>query len=1377
MEGIRIDASTLTSLMTEMLSEGGLFAQVTTSIDELLKKLPELEAKCQEGQATPDEMKQFQLLQGLHLSLKHNIAFDDYIKKIIIIEARPKIAAFIENNDLLSSALPEGYVDKLKSQKATGAVTLLIDDKFKTQELKVCAEKIRTSCPTLPENQLVEILKDVSTVLIQCETESEKLEVANALANSQLLSESPQSYSDLLSAIKKSGSSSFIYYMHQAQLYAQKTKKPVEGLCEKAAYFIGEAIPKLASRYKNLNIVEFTPLIASVISAGQQNELRNVNVVVGDCHEKWELVSKALSSAQQKPQEIESILKALDHSQAAAIKDLEALKNHLQALKNPAMTRVEVATIEEEVKELQDNKTEGLKEYIFSKQVVEVPTSSRGLATLFFKPSSPKIKLVTKFFRTTKTFEEIRDPERLNETLVNQVLSQVQAQKSASVTYAHALTESIDVIDKLIETYPSAKSLLLPLTRNYLEYKGGTSTSSDDHETHIKQAYGNLKNLYKELNDLNDKDMVIGLCEHFNNERKYQFTNLITMFNGGSLEEAGTLLSFAGYPSLDINAKKQFFTVVTSLLNNKKTCNLSDMAQLITAFKENNPEYLDAITEVYKKAPYPELNQFNRWWSGSPGDFDQITDQYKQWSKEPVARENSCQLGEEPVNGFNIQYAKEQYKKMSGIEYTDEELDYIKSKTDAVKVLDTDEILSKIKEIRGNSGAAERHKKEPTELTALMAELLYRTKGMPQEKIGNDRKWGNSFEINTTQYLAVHSLLKSEKPTIAGIGTGEGKSRIMMILLAAQWALGRTVDFVTADVTLATRDYLEYQAYFKSIEAQTNLITAQTPVDQYCLDGINFSDASNLSLFRNKARSQGLGDQVANPNKETRCLLLDEADKTLFDTIDTRYNYSAQADQSIQDMPWIYENLVEFFKEPGNEALFHGPNSDADECNRQFKAFTKNRTSEKDSQKLERISRNQLESWQASAITSLNLKYGKNFTLEADVPIVTKNGPGIVSQARLISDGAASKNAKFSFGVHQCLHARLNIEKSQVVTSGPETGNLLHQELSRREFDDRRFPVDSENQIVYSSTSKALIDDYQVIRGVTGSPGAWTERAEKAHIAFIDIPRHRGVNRIDKPYQLVKDSETPFQKVIADIRTSIVNSQPILLICKDDNESKRLFDDLNKNLTDTEKQKLTRVSADTSIEKAAEHIEHVAGKPGAITVTTARMGRGTDIKLHDDAKAYGMHVLCTYLPTERNYIQIVGRAGRFGAKGSSRFILNEKSIREKFNQSGNLPQAFYTATESYLSHLQNVMDIQSQKQRIIKDAVSDFRMNITNSFFEEFFKPLAGSKKVNNNLVIEKWRKFFDDSDKTWNKTWPKISESLANSYILHYCLIFGVHY
>ena len=290
------------------------------------------------------------------------------------------------------------------------------------------------------------------------------------------------------------------------------------------------------------------------------------------------------------------------------------------------------------------------------------------------------------------------------------------------------------------------------------------------------------------------------------------------------------------------------------------------------------------------------------------------------------------------VNGFHLDEAKKQVKNMPGVEYTHIELQAIDKAVKEVRDLTTEELLNNIKNIKQfeNNPSA-----QTTQLVALMAELLYRTKALPQE---GSRDLSRSFEINTTQYLAIHSMLKSGGHVTSQIETGEGKSRIMMIAIACQYALGNTVDFVTSDLSLATRDYLEYQSFFKALGAETNMIYAQTPANQYRLKGINFSDASNLSLFRNRARSEGNGDLVIAKDPTKRALMLDEADKTWFDTADTRFNYSAQADESIRDIPWVYEYMVAFMSDKTNEDLYY---SDADACNQAFYNYARGRVSGK----------------------------------------------------------------------------------------------------------------------------------------------------------------------------------------------------------------------------------------------------------------------------------------------------------------------------------------------------------------------------------------------------------------------------------------------
>jgi hypothetical protein len=1001
--------------------------------------------------------------------------------------------------------------------------------------------------------------------------------------------------------------------------------------------------------------------------------------------------------------------------------------------------------------------------------------------------STPSIGVTPpKLKRTVVATPERRETrykvKTLNTSLLEAAEKALATRTQETKSYTYAFTQTMALIENLIKKYPAAKTQLLSLGRHYLS----TSTST---EKQIKQAFINLRMMHNELIGLDNQDLVLSLCEHFGAEKgtksAFKLDDLLAIFQGPT------------YTPLPPATKKTVLSVMTALLNNGKPCSLKDIHDLVdTANKA--PVYTQVLERLFKEAPYPTLDLIIKWigeatqtelppnttpipdWvsmaiakprTGTTSLIDDIFARYIQWNKAPVERE--------AINGFDLTHARKQAKAMTGISYEDRDLVEIDTQVKRVRDLTTQQLLTEIKSIKTPDG------ENAAKLVALMAELLYRTKGLPRKVDPTTGQMvdGRSFEINTTQYLAIHAMLKSGGHVTSQIETGEGKSRIMMIAIACQYALGNTVDFVTSDLSLARRDYLEYQSFFKVLRAETRLIYAQTAASDYRLGGINFSDASNLALFRNKARSEGDEALVLAKASEQRSLMLDEADKTYFDTSDTRFNYSAQTDETIRDMPWIYGLLIEFFSVEDNQALYHGPDSDADACNQAFYAFARSKLSAEQLARLVYnpdiprpvVSRNQLEAWQSSALTALVLEEGGDYVIVPNITVQTKTGPTLTSQAQLLSSGRATGTAKFSFGVHQCLHARLNLLRKQAQrdTNPDDFGKRL-------KALDNDFYVDSENQIVYSSTSKSLLDDYNAgnLLAVTGTAGAIQEQEEARALfgrdtanpmTFIEVPRHRGQQRKDLPWQFAKDTTAQQQQILASVRDSLRRKQPVLLICENDTASKALYDFLDTQLTPEEKglisgntvSKLTRISASTSLEEEATHVAQKAGDPGSITISTAMLGRGTDIALHSDAKHVGLSVIGTYLPRERDYRQVIGRAGRFGAPGQSRLILDSQKLQTQLGTQV-LPTELYTATEAYLELQQHRMDHAAQKQRVIKNVVGDFRIALTNRFFEQFYKPLLALKKENKDPLLASWQRFFDKADKEWNDIWPQIVTKLA---------------
>ncbi len=1247
------------------------------------------------------------------------------------------------------------YFEVLKVGSATGDVAQRISEVFKTSELREAFEPIRLRYPTENTDEIATLFDLLETILSQLDLSHEKLQLLEKLSDERILAVPITEFNQLLTAIVEKGSSGFIHFMEVAELFSAA---PIEGLVLKASYFISEALPRLRNDLKQLNEMDVIALVDDLLLAGKRDEINSTLPINPDLTHVYQRVTESLSQSPADPVTIERLLEEAETMDLglSSLKAVIDLKEHFTQVKIPETRKVRVS-----------------KTRIVEEEEGTVATVGKTLKNIFSTVTFGWIESAAKSHVETYQEEELQTLHKeLDHKLIEEALREITQLSQESTTYTFALSQTFGLIEDLVNHYPAAKSQLLQLARHYLSYRP-QETQVD--ASQISIAFRHLSLLHKEFLALENQDLIISLCEHFGaKEGIYNFETLLTLMQGQALtlpkeRTEAVVLDFKHYLDLEPRAKKQVLSVIASLLNNEKPCSLKDIQMLVNCCHDS--AYLTILDTLFKSAPFPTLDKIEQWRTEAQAQEAEsssvyITRQYIAWSKEPVARESFNSKGER-VNGFDLEYAKQQRQFLYGITYNEGELVALNEEIKAAQQLDTEKLLRQIAAIKHSANV------NPATLTALMAELLYRTKGLPQEGVGDSREWGRSFEINTTQYLAIHSMLKAGGHVTSQIGTGEGKSRIMMISIACQYALGKTVDFVTADVSLATRDYLEYQAFFKALGAQTNFIRANTPPSEYRIGGINFSDASNLSLFRNKAYSEGYGDLVIASKPKDRALMLDEADKTYFDASDTRFNYSAQADPLIRDMPWIYELMIEFFSISEHRDLYDGETSDADRCNQAFKDFARGKLDEAQMKRLEEVSVKQLEAWESSALTALALQFQEDFTIRSGLTLLTKHGPKQVSQAQLINGSRASENAKFSFGVHQCLHARLNQERKIAKSASPEQLTQLQRRLVDDEF---RYPfsIDSENQIVYSSTSKSLLDDYAEgeLLAVTGTAGSIQEREEakatygsktKA-MTFIDIPRHRGQKRIDLPVILASDQTAHYQKILSSVKKLMVRNQPILLVCENDEESQKLYQFLDSNLNDVEKAQLKRISADTTLTEEASHIKNNAGKSGAITVTTAMLGRGTDIKLHGEAKNQGLSVIATYLPRVRDYFQIIGRSGRFGAKGDSRLILNKEELKVSFGVNV-LPSEFYTATESYLKHQQTRMDAFAQRQRVIKDAVGDFRLTLTQQFFNDFYAPTyqEGNDK---DTLLHSWRAFFDKTDKVWNDLWPKLSEELASERV-----------
>jgi preprotein translocase subunit SecA len=895
--------------------------------------------------------------------------------------------------------------------------------------------------------------------------------------------------------------------------------------------------------------------------------------------------------------------------------------------------------------------------------------------------------------------------------------------------YTELFKATLNKVGEIVLKHPSTKPVALHFFKTYIkEHK-----EDDKLNTDIFYAVNTLQETFASVKE---SSIPSSLFYHYSRDTGRKPSELVTFLNTRAFQD------------LSVANKTLFLSIITSLLNNNKPFQQSEVDLLLSrCHGEHKEPLLKYLGEVYRTPPYPSLKQINQWHEASeksPTYLQALQKQHANYSKEPVAREAD--------NGFHLHLdaAKAQAKRVSGIEYTDDELASLAKETARVRELDTQVLVNELTALRTREEKkAEGETTNYPALVALTAELLYRSKGMET----------NSFEINYTQYLALLSMLKSGGRITSEIATGEGKTRIMMIAAACQFALNKTVDFVTSNMQLVMRDYLEYQAYFKLVGARTCVIYADTPPREYQQGAIHFTSASQLSLFRNQARSVSEDHKVIDSNPHRRALLLDEADQTYFDVADTRFNYSAQTDRSIMDMEWIYPLLIDFFAQDDdnhNHAIASLYHDDIDACEDAFFNFVASKVTPEQLTKLRAVSAEQISAWQEAAITARALVFEKDFVIASDTTVITSQGPKIASEARLLSESRVASGSTFSFGVHQCLHARLNKLRTDA--------NLVASPLKQKLTECRTaFHIKSEKQIIYSSNSKDLLDDYARgnVLAVTGTAGSIREQEEAKQLygqkdtpmTFASIPRHQGLRRKDLFTRLAADENQQVAQLLNYIEEAKQRQQPTLIVCENDTESKMLHDLLAKSLPSRH---LQRIHSQNSLKEEADAIEQ-AGRAGMVTVSTAMVGRGTDIKPQAEAKTNGLKMLVTYLPRERDMQQILGRSGRFGGAGDTRLVLNKKRLKKQLNKT-TLTDGFYANPELYLRRQQALFDRKKQGERLIKFMVGDFNRKITTYFFNEVVGKIPRARSELTAL----WAQFTKDKDQIWNQIWPDIMQEMG---------------
>ena len=218
------------------------------------------------------------------------------------------------------------------------------------------------------------------------------------------------------------------------------------------------------------------------------------------------------------------------------------------------------------------------------------------------------------------------------------------------------------------------------------------------------------------------------------------------------------------------------------------------------------------------------------------------------------------------------------------------------------------------------------------------------------------------------------------------------------------------------------------------------------------------------------------------------------------------------------------------------------------------------------------------------------------------------------------------------------------------IMPGRRYSDGLHQAIEAKEH----VKVKRESKTLATITFQNLFNKYEKKSGMTGT--ALTEEKEFRDIYGMDvveIPTNLPVLRKDLDDAVYKTKDEKFKAVVDEIVRAHETGQPVLVGTITIETSELLSKMLKKR-------GVQHNVLNAKFHEMEAEIVAQAGVHGAVTIATNMAGRGTDIKLDDEAKELGgLKIIGTERHESRRIDnQLRGRSGRQGDPGESRFYIS-----------------------------------------------------------------------------------------------------------------------
>ncbi len=218
------------------------------------------------------------------------------------------------------------------------------------------------------------------------------------------------------------------------------------------------------------------------------------------------------------------------------------------------------------------------------------------------------------------------------------------------------------------------------------------------------------------------------------------------------------------------------------------------------------------------------------------------------------------------------------------------------------------------------------------------------------------------------------------------------------------------------------------------------------------------------------------------------------------------------------------------------------------------------------------------------------------------------------------------------------------------VMPGRRYSDGLHQAIEAKE----NVKVKKESKTLATITFQNFFNKFDKKCGMTGT--ALTEEREFREIYgmdVIEIPTNKPVIRKDHQDAVYKTKKEKYKAVVESVKEAHEKGQPVLV----GTITIQVSEDVSKMLR---REGIPHNVLNAKFHEMEAEIVAQAGQHGAVTIATNMAGRGTDIKLDEEAKAAGgLKIIGTERHESRRIDnQLRGRSGRQGDPGESRFYIS-----------------------------------------------------------------------------------------------------------------------